>query len=55
MDESKAKHGDHITYYGYDDTSDSNGHSIVRDGREDLSNDDDIDNRETAANDNIED
>jgi len=55
MDERKTKDGNNITNYGNDDTSNSNCHGIIGDGREDLSNDHNVDNGETASDNNIED
>ena len=55
MDERKTKDGNNITNYGNDDTPNSNCHGIVGDGREDLSNDNDVHNGEATSDNNIED
>lgn len=54
MDELEAEEGDEITDDGNDDAADCNGHVIVAHSRENLPYNDDIDDREAATDNDIE-
>ena len=55
MDDGKAEDGDHVADDCDDHTPNCNTHGVVRHGRQDLTNDDDVHHRKTTADDHVED